>query len=146
MAYRSSKVLGPYSACFRNWRANSHCNLLHGYGLTFTLTFEANELDHRGWVIDFGGFEWIKKMLADRFDHKLLMAEDDPDLGLAKAMEARQLASLFVVPAIGCEAFAVQVAKRVHEWLEHGSHASRVRLVQVECREHANNAGYWVGG
>ena len=57
MPYQSTKQFGQdlgLSCCFRQWRAESHCNQLHGYAIAIRLVFEAEELDVRRWVVDFG--------------------------------------------------------------------------------------------
>ena len=52
--YQSTKVFDGFSTCFRQWRADTtHCQYLHGYGVSFKIYFEG-ELDHRNWVWDFG--------------------------------------------------------------------------------------------
>ena len=64
--YQSTKTYGNevgLSCCFRQWRADSHWKLLHGYSLGFRFTFEAAQLDERNWVYDFGDCKWIKKYL-----------------------------------------------------------------------------------
>ena len=66
MKYQSTKTYGNdrgLSCCFRQWRADSHCNLLHGYSLGFRFVFEADTLDERNWVYDFGDCKWIKEFL-----------------------------------------------------------------------------------
>ena len=78
--YISTKTythLGPVA--YRQWRADSHCNLIHGYALSFHFEFETNDLDARNWVVDFGGLKPLKGNLEDWFDHTLLVAQDDPD-------------------------------------------------------------------
>ena len=76
MTYKSTKTYGHelgLSCCFRQWRAESHCRLLHGYALSIRLVFEAEELDVRNWVVDFGSLKSLKQMFVDTFDHKLLV-------------------------------------------------------------------------
>ena len=78
--YKSTKTFGHeigLSACFRQWRADSHCRFLHGYALAIKFVFAANELDVRNWVVDFGSLKSLKSQLEDTFDHKLLVAEND---------------------------------------------------------------------
>ena len=49
------------SCSFRQWRAtHSHCSLIHGYSLGFRFVFEADTLDDKNWVYDFGNTKWIK--------------------------------------------------------------------------------------
>jgi 6-pyruvoyltetrahydropterin/6-carboxytetrahydropterin synthase len=110
--YRSTKTYGNdrgLSCCFRQWKADSHCNLLHGYSLGFRFTFEAAELDERNWVYDFGDCKWIKKYLDERFDHTLALDEDDPELKVFKGLEKIDLANVVVMKGVGCEKFAEHV-------------------------------------
>lgn len=133
------------SACFRQWRADSHCRFLHGYALAFTLTFSCDTLDARNWVIDFGSLKSVKKFLEETFDHKLLVAEDDPQLDELSALAGLGLADVMVLPGVGCEMFAEFVWNHVNTLLEHtrsekDKRARNVWLVSVECREHAANS------
>jgi 6-pyruvoyltetrahydropterin/6-carboxytetrahydropterin synthase len=149
MPYRSTKTFGHdlgLSACFRQWRAtHSHCRHLHGYALAVTLVFEADSLDDRRWVVDFGGLKAVKAWLSATFDHKTLVAHDDPELETFRALHAAGLVDLVVVPHVGCEAFAERVAGFVTTWLE-GVCEDRVRLVSVEVREHGANSAVYVPG
>lgn len=148
MTYRSTKTYGHdlgLSACFRQWRAESHCAQLHGYALAFTLTFEAEELDARNWVVDFGSLKGFRGWLEDTFDHKLLVAEDDPKRDWLVALGDFGLAEVVVVPAVGCEAFAEMVFQCAEIWLADNGYAPRVRVVSVECREHGANSALYLG-
>lgn len=132
------------SAAFRQWRAQSHCRFIHGYALAIKFTFEAEELDERNWVVDFGGLKSLKGLLEDQFDHKLLVAEDDPQLPMLLALDAQGLAQVRVVPATGCEAFAELIYQVTETWLHDAGFAPRCRLTSVEVREHgANSALYF---
>lgn len=145
--YLSTKTYGHelgLSAAFRQWRAQSHCRFIHGYALSIKFTFQAEELDERNWVVDFGGLKSLKGLLEDQFDHKLLVAEDDPELWAFKTLEANGLAQVRIVPATGCEAFAQLIYEVTETWLKDAGFAPRCRLVSVEVREHgANSASYF---
>lgn len=131
------------SACFRQPQAQSHCRFLHGYPLSFKFTFSAEVLDKNNWVIDFGGLKPVKKFLEDNFDHKLIIAEDDPQFDdLVKLAELR-LASINILPAVGCEAFAQFVFKEISNWMMIAGHYPRVNLVEVEVREHGGNSAIY---
>ncbi|ACL61067.1 6-pyruvoyl trahydropterin synthase family protein [Methylobacterium nodulans] len=143
MTYRSTKTYGHdigLSACFRQWRAESHCAQLHGYALAVHLEFEADELDAHGWVIDFGALKPLRARLEATFDHALLVAYDDPELPLLRALSERGVARVVVVPRTGCEAFAEQVADMATHWLRENGHGPRVRLAEVHVREHGANS------
>ena len=83
----STKVFDGFSCCFRQWKATTtHCQYLHGYGVSFKVWFEG-ELDERNWVWDFGGMKRAKTKIDGKspkewmdymFDHTVLVAEDDP--------------------------------------------------------------------
>lgn len=146
MKYQSTKTYGHelgLSCCFRQWRADSHCNKLHGYALSFKVTFEALDLDARNWVVDFGSLKSFKGLLEGTFDHKLVVAEDDPDLGFIMQLKDRGIADVITVPKAGCEAFAELVGGVLEVWLIDNGYSPRVRLVSVECREHGANSALW---
>lgn len=148
MTYRSTKTFGHelgLSACFRQHRADSHCRLLHGYALAVKLTFEADTLDVRNWVVDFGSLKGFKQMLQDTFDHTLLVAEDDPMLVVLADLEAFGLARIVRVPATGCEAFAELVYRTCEVWLKDNGYAPRCRVVSAEVSEHGANSAIYIG-
>lgn len=150
MAYRSTKTFGHelgLSACFRQWRAESHCRLLHGYALAVKFVFEAYDLDVRNWVVDFGSLKTLKNWLELTFDHTLLVAEDDPALPVLRALGdhagGHALARIVIVPATGCEAFAKMIFECTQVWLKDNGYSPRCRVVSVEVREHGANSAIY---
>lgn len=143
MTHRSTKTYGHdigLSACFRQWKARSHCRFLHGYALAVKFEFEAEELDNTNWVVDFGGVKSLKTMLEDTFDHKLLVAEDDPWKDELCQLQGLGLAEVIVLPATGCEKFAEYIFECSEQWLKDAGFAPRVRLVSVRVSEHGANS------
>lgn len=142
----STKTYGPergLSCCFRQHRADSHCNLLHGYALGFKFIFESFSLDIRRWVVDFGSLKPLKQILDDNFDHTLLVAEDDPQLETLKALDSLGIAKVIVMPSVGCEATAHMVFEVTRQWLVDAGYAPRVRLRSVEVFEHGANSAIY---
>lgn len=138
------------SACFRQWRAShSHCRFLHGYALSFKLTFATDQLNAYNWVIDFGGLKQVKAFLVECFDHKLAVAEDDPMLDELTALAGLDLANPLVIPTVGCEGFARFVYDWVDTWLESNygedTDTRGLVLVSVEVREHGGNSAIYQG-
>lgn len=133
------------SACFRQWRAtHSHCAYLHGYDLIVSLFFETDRLNSLNWVVDFGGLKPLKEQLQTLFDHKCVVAADDPLMWLFELMYQHRLIDLIVLPAVGCEAFARHIFEMAQEWLPHHGFA-HVKLTRVLVEEHgANSAWYGV--
>lgn len=145
--YLSTKQFGHelgISCAFRQWRADhSHCSKIHGYALAFKFTFEAEELDQRNWVQDFGGLKDLKQAIMNTFDHKLVIASDDPAKDLFEQMHKARVADVVILPAVGCEKFAkyayaiaVDVLKLEYD--------NRVRLVGVEVKEHGANSAIYL--
>lgn len=146
MPYRSTKTFGHnigLSAAFRQHRAESHCRLLHGYALEIRVEFEADELDVRNWVVDFGGLKEFRGRLEDTFDHKLLVAEDDPMKDELCQLAGLGLADVVVVEATGCEAFAKLIFDYAQLWLKDFGYGDRCRVHSVEVREHGANSAIY---
>ena len=146
MTFLSTKTYGPelgLSAVFRQWKANSHCNQLHGYSLGFRFTFEAKELDDRNWVMDFGGLKGLKAKLQQTFDHKLVVANDDPQFQVLLDLQEAGVADVMVVEAVGCEKFAQLAALYAQTELELLGLDKRVKVVEVECSEHGANSAIY---
>jgi 6-pyruvoyltetrahydropterin/6-carboxytetrahydropterin synthase len=144
--YISTKTFGHevgLSAAFRQWKAESHCRFLHGYALAVKFVFEAQELDHRNWVVDFGSLKGLKSWLEDTFDHKTLVAEDDPQMDYFNTLDAQGIIQMVVVPATGCEKFAEMIFECTEVWLKDNGYAPRVRLLSVEVREHGANSAIY---
>ena len=128
------------SCTFRQHAAtHSHCSLLHGYSLGFKFVFEAEELDARNWVQDFGGLDELKEFLEQTFDHTTIVAEDDPLIKHFQKMAGwssikdmhgkpeevqghpvgnKGVIKLITMPAVGCEAFAEYVWRWADQWLK----------------------------
>ena len=150
--FKSTKVFDGFSTCFRQWRADdTHCQYLHGYGVSFKIWFEG-ELDERNWVWDFGGMkrakgkidglspkEWFEYM----FDHTTIVAEDDPQLTkYFTKLDNNRTIQLRVVPATGAEKFAEFIFNKVNPFIEEETEG-RVKVVRVEFREHEKNTAIY---
>lgn len=146
MSYISTKTYGPevgLSCCFRQWRAKSHCNLLHGYALSVKFEFATEELDVHNWVVDFGGLNAIKEFLIGAFDHTLCVASDDPAVEDMFNLHSMGLAKVVVFLHVGCEGFAEFIFNHASKWLADAGYSPRVNLISVEVREHGANSAIY---
>ena len=89
MKFKSTKRFGPITTGHRQWKDKGHCSFVHGYGRYIRLTFEASELDERGWVMDFGDLKDVKKWIESEWDHRVLIAADDPLLSDLQELESK---------------------------------------------------------
>ena len=149
--YISTKVFDGFSCVFRQWKAETtHCRFLHGYGVSFKVSFQG-ELDDRNWVWDFGGMkrakgkidgmspkEWMDHM----FDHTFIVAEDDPFLESFQRMDEAGVAQVRVVPATGAERFAKYIYDNINKFVQEETDG-RVRVMKVEFREHGKNSAIY---
>jgi 6-pyruvoyltetrahydropterin/6-carboxytetrahydropterin synthase len=149
--FQSTKVFDGFSTVFRQWRADgTHCQFLHGYGISFKITFEG-ELDEKNWVWDFGGMKRAKGTIDGMnpkawmdymFDHTYIIAEDDPFLPLAKGMDKGGIVQLRIIPATGAEQFAKYIYDKVNKFVLEETD-NRVRVTQVEFKEHNKNSAIY---
>ena len=128
----------------------THCRFLHGYGVSFRVTFEG-DLDHRNWVWDFGGMKRAKTLIDGMqpkewmdtmFDHTVIVAIDDPKLETFQAMEVMGLIQLRTVEATGAEKFAEFIYNKLSEFVYEETQG-RVRIAQVEFMEHGKNTAIY---
>jgi len=140
------KQLGPVA--YRQHRAESHCNKIHGYAMSFKFYFEADTLDARNWVMDYGSLKPLKNHLEDWFDHTCLVAEDDPEFKTFEMLQGKSLIKMCVVAKTGCEG----LAEWLYEWINtifipsYGADvAERIWCTKVEVRETDANMAYVEG-
>jgi len=145
--YISTKTynqIGPVA--YRQWRADSHCNLIHGYALSFHFEFECDTLDARNWCMDFGGLKPLKGLLEDWFDHTLLVAEDDPMREHLLNLGKLKLAKITEVEKTGCEGIAAFLYEYINTiFLPNYGEKDRVWCSKVEVRETDSNMAMRVG-
>ena len=147
MRYVSTKTykqIGPVA--YRQWRAESHCNMIHGYALSFHFEFESDTLDVRNWVMDFGGLRPLKDKLEEWFDHTLLVALDDPERELMVSLGSAGIAKITEVEKTGCEGLATFLYEYINTiFLKDYGEQDRIWCSRVEVRETDSNMAMIVG-
>lgn len=147
--YISTKTYNQlFPIAYRQWKADSHCSDLHGWGLTFHFEFECDTLDVRNWCVDFGGLRPLKEFLEDHFDHCLLLAQDDPEYEYIKGLGTRGIAKITEVEKTGCEGIADYLYEYVNTiFLPNCGKAEseRVWCSKVEVHESISNKAMRIG-
>tara|TARA_A100001011_G_scaffold248168_1_gene256434 strand:- start:7692 stop:8141 length:450 start_codon:yes stop_codon:yes gene_type:complete len=146
MKFQSTKKLGPISVGHRQWRDGGHCAYVHGYGRYIQFTFEGN-LDERQWVMDFGDLKDIKAWIEKEWDHRVLIASDDPQLEKLKEMHELGIMDINVLDVTkgwgpGIEASCKHIYDNVAN-LIHVKTDGRVKIVKVEIWEHERNSAVY---
>jgi 6-pyruvoyltetrahydropterin/6-carboxytetrahydropterin synthase len=110
-------------------------------------------LDERNWVWDFGGMKRAKGTIDGMnpkawmdymFDHTVIVADDDPYLPVFKQMEADSVIQLRIIQATGAEQFAKYIYEKLNTFIQEETNG-RVKIVQVEFREHEKNTAFYKG-
>lgn len=153
MGFKSTKSFGPISTCHRNWMAASNenrdsrkCSWIHGYSRRVKITFEG-DLDEFTWVQDFGDLKELKNMIEDAWDHKVLIASNDPMLDTILEMDRLNLIKVTVMDVTkgygpGIETSCKWVADIANNLVGTKSNG-RVKVSKVEIWEHENNSAIW---
>mgnify|MGYP003337176405 FL=1 len=148
--YTSTKEFHDAFPCaYRQWRADSHCNQIHGYAFSMKFYFGTNDLDVRNWAADYGGLKELKHNLEEWFDHTLIVSQDDPEMDTFMLLRQKNMAKVIVLPRVGCEGLADMLYKYVNGvyipdlWGQ--GEAERLWCWRVEVRETQSNMAYREG-
>jgi 6-pyruvoyltetrahydropterin/6-carboxytetrahydropterin synthase len=105
------------------------------------------------WVVDFGGLKLVKEFLCNSFDHKLIVARDDPEFERLMKLHGyghgdmyyNQIADVLVTDHVGCESFAKTIYEYVDKFMitYYPSAPGRVLLRSVEVSEHEGNSAIY---
>ncbi len=136
----STKIIAMGSTAFRQWRADSHCQFIHGYRLQTKIYFTANELDERNWIFDFGNCKEIKKILEDQFDHTTCVAGDDPEIEIFRLLSEKKLINLRIMEdGVGMEKTAKWIFDKIGDYTQKITDG-RVSVSKVELWEYDANS------
>jgi 6-pyruvoyltetrahydropterin/6-carboxytetrahydropterin synthase len=93
--------------------------------------------------VDFGSLKSFKGWLEDTFDHKTLVAEDDPEYDTFVELDRKGLIQMVTVPATGCEAFSKMIFEAAEVWLQDNGYSPRAWIRSVEIKEHGGNSAIY---
>lgn len=138
--YKSTKIIELGSCAFRQWRAvESHCRFIHGYQLKAKFWFEADSLDDKNWVVDFGGLKELKKILQNQFDHTLCVDKKDPLLLSFELLDKSGACNMRVMDGVGIEKTAEWCFNAAKTFL-FKKYGPTHRVTKVEVWEHSENS------
>lgn len=141
--FYSTKVIPLGSCAFRQPHADSHCKFLHGYRLQAKFYFGCNELDHKNWVVDFGGLKDLKKQLEGIFDHKTVVWSKDPEIDTFRMLESKGIIELVELDnGVGIERFAELCYKLADVYVKSITDG-RCWCDKVEVWEHEQNSAIY---
>jgi 6-pyruvoyltetrahydropterin/6-carboxytetrahydropterin synthase len=141
--FTSTKIIPLGSAAFRQPFAKSHCKFIHGYRLQAKFWFNCNELDNNNWVVDFGSLKELKNTLEKTFDHKTIVASNDPDIDTFKLLADKRIIELVVMEdGVGIERFAEYCYNVANDYIDDLTDG-RCWCSKVEVWEHPENSAIY---
>ena len=114
--------------------ANIYTGTRLNSSLSLVLKFGRNN-----WVVDFGGLKDLESWLRRNFDHKTLVASDDPKLTEFKTLDDSGIIDMVVVESTGAEMFA-KMAMEYSSKLIQETYGKRCWVESVTVREHGANS------
>lgn len=100
------KEFGSYPFAHRQHLHDGQCFQIHGHNWKFKIKFGCDELDHNGFVIDFGKLKWIREIFKALFDHTLVVDPNDDQIESFKELSYKGLCNLVVIPGSSAEHLA----------------------------------------
>jgi len=141
--YSSTKIIDLGSCAFRQPFASSHCKYLHGYKLTSKFWFSCNTVDENNWVVDFGSLKPLKSMLAQMFDHTVVVWDKDPALQTFKELNNKSLIDIRIMTdGVGIEKFAQYCFEVGDKFIREFTN-ERCWVSKVEVWEHPENSAIY---
>jgi len=146
----TKEYVDAFPCAYRQHRAGTHCEKIHGYAFSMKFYFGSDDQDVRGWGgVDYGGLKELKVFLEQLFDHTLLVATDDPEIELYREMQQRGICKLTELPGLGCENIADYLYRYINgvyipDVLGSGA-AERTWCYCVEIRETQSNMAFRTG-
>lgn len=137
------KTLG-LTVCFRDWRTRRRARFLHGGALTIAVTFEAMAVNSGGIAVDLNGVDALRDWIVETFDHKTLIASDDPALNVFEGLHDAGLIELVEVDSTSLLSLAAMIGERAEGWLVESGYEPTIRLRRVSVYDDAtDSAGSW---
>lgn len=143
MKFYSTKNYYNLPCCHRQHKDEKHCRHLHGYSRSFHFKFACNDLDEKGWVVDFGNLKKVEQFLNDHFDHTCLINQDDPHLSVFQELHERDVIKLVVLPCVSVERTAQFVYEKMNPIILELTDG-RCWICEVEVKENDKNSGIYV--
>lgn len=142
----AQKQFYSINCIFRYWRSDGQDRFLKTYRLNAKVVLECQNLDNHQMVIPRGDylFNEIEVMLSMVFRNRVIVAEDDPQINLYKAMSDANVIELMVLPDVGVEKIAEGIYNHVKVILFNQDMINRIDIRSVEIDDGEITVSYIV--
>ena len=137
-----SKTYRDIPLSHRQPRHPGRCSRIHGHSWAINLTFETEERDEHGFVVDFGELHYLADWIDEHLDHATVAASDDPRLVEMQALADSGLLKLTVLENASCEGIAKHLFDTFYPMVRENT-GGRARLVSVELHEDTSNSALY---
>lgn len=118
-------------------RHPGRCSLVHGHNWSLKLTFECDELDSLGFVVDFGGLKFISRWISENLDHACMFSSSDTE-GLKMLAAFPHLFKPYILENCSAEGLATHLFD-VFDALVRKETGGRARLKAIKVGEDSKN-------
>jgi 6-pyruvoyltetrahydropterin/6-carboxytetrahydropterin synthase len=118
---------------------SGRCSRLHGHSWSITLTFEAENLDSNGFVIDFGDLHFIEDWIDENLDHGIVLCSDDPEKEKLLQLASDGLLQITWVESASCEGIARFLYETFQPMVD-AQTKGRAWIKSVHLKEDSKNA------
>ncbi len=136
--YVCTKTFGEVRCSFRRWKSTHYFDkILRPYELTVKVVLEAHHLgdDRRVMLNQHDCMLEFRKLLDRTWTDHVVVANDDPELLIFKAMETKGIIQLTTLPDVGTEPFAAEMYSWLKVWLTNSELIKQVDVRAVEIVE-----------
>jgi len=138
MPFTCTKRFSDIPFAHRQHKHDGHCAFIHGHNWSLIVTFACDELDHQGFVIDFGKLGFLKKWIAENLDHAFVYNADDPEMEQLFANYG-SLFKPYCIDSCSAEGIALHIHE-VFDKLVRSETADRVHISSVVVMEDDKNS------
>ena len=137
-----SKIYRDIPLGHRQPKHPGHCSRIHGHNWAIKITFEADEVDENGFVVDFGELHYISDWIDEHLDHACAFSASDPHRSKIEELAKLKLVQPLFIEDASCEGLAKHLFETFDPMVRENT-GGRAHLVSVELHEDSHNSALY---
>ena len=137
--FSCSKSYEDFPCSHRQWQHKGHCRYIHGYSRAFTFWFKAKDLDHNGFVVDFGKLDYLSEWIDKNLDHGCLICKSDPKIDHLRNLAELGLLKILEIQQASCEGIAKYLFSRFDQLVRDNTN-NRAWIKRIHLKEDSKNS------
>ena len=115
------------------------CSLIHGHNWEIQITFESEELDENGFVVDFGELHFLKDWIDENLDHACAFSSNDPQREKIEELSEMKLIKPLFIERASCEGVAKHLFETFDAMVRRET-GNRVWITRIHLLEDSKNS------